>query len=928
MEPHVTASRPSYRDLVEHSFGLICTHDLRGTIRWVSPAVETLLGYPPSAMVGRSLGDFLARPDVLASYLESIAERRQHRGCIDALTRDGELRFLKFHNVIVEPAEGDPYVLGHAQDVTELILAERELQATRSRISEDAERFFQGSVDLLCVASLEGYFTRLNPQWEIVLGHPTEELLARPLLDFVHPANVEETARELAKLGEGVRTVRFENRCCRADGSYVWLQWSATTYGDEGVVYASARDVSRLKLREEELTRARLEADGANKAKGEFLANVSHEIRTPINGIIGMTELALDTPLTDQQREYLHMVQSSALALLDVINGVLDFSKIEAGKLQIEAIDFTLRDTLTGALKPLALVAEKKGIELLYDEGRDVPERLRGDPGRLRQVLVNLVGNAVKFTESGEVDLTTTKVRDLDDGLELRFEVRDTGTGIPAAELEHVFEAFSQADGSTGRRFGGTGLGLSIASGIVETMGGRIEVESEEGAGSTFAFHLPFGYGQEVLRPPGLPARELRGRRVLVVDDNATNRRIMRGFLGRMELEVADVPSGVEALEHLDRALRAEEPFEMVVLDIQMPNLDGFEVAGRIRADERFADLVLVAVTAVGRPGDGALCEQLGISSYLLKPLTPTELRDAIHLTLGQDDDGPRPQQLVTRHSLREAWQSLRVLLAEDNRVNQKLAVHILESLGHEVTVADNGREALDLLESAEFDLILMDIQMPEMGGIEATRLIREREERSGRHVPIVALTAHAREGDRERFLEAGMDEYISKPIGQEQLREVVGSLGALAARGRRPRPSHGEGTADSSAGASTQRAPDSGSGSPLPFDRDALMERVDFDPELLRTLVGVFKADSPLRLGEIEEALLAEDTGALATTAHTMKGALSVFGAEPARSLAEQLEDLGRQGRLDDVRELYARLGDAIVLAQHGLDRLLEELE
>ena len=918
-------SEPNYRDLVEHGFGLICVHDGDGVLEWVSPAIAALLDYAPSEMVGHNLADFAAEPERIGRYLAELLERREFQGRVEALTRDGKKRVLRFHNVLIEPEDGSgPVVIGHAQDVTELVQAEEALrfQTERERaVAEATDRFFDVSGSLICYVDLNLELTRVNPAFVRTLGLDEARLVGRPITELIHPDDVGSSISALTSAAKGESPTRFDNRMRCADGSTCWLQWECIPYSERGFLYAAARDVTELKQREAELSQAKLVADRANKAKGEFLANVSHEIRTPMNGIIGMTELALDTDLTQQQREYLEMVQGSALALLDVINSVLDFSKIEAGKLQMERIDFTLRDTITGALKPLAITANQKEVELLYDESVGIPERLRGDPGRLRQVLVNLVGNAVKFTEEGEISVSMRKLRDLKDGVELVFEVSDTGIGIPADKLDHIFESFSQADGSTSRRFGGTGLGLSIASGIVESMGGAIEVESEEGAGSTFRFSARFELSHEPARAPNLPTSQIRGLRVLVVDDNSTNRRILEGFLERMQMVSTAVTSGEEALAALEEAHNSGQPFDMAILDVLMPAMDGFELAERIREDDRFDELVLITLTSAGRPGDGALCEQLRIGSYLLKPITPTELRDAIRLTVARGGEGSGDTSVVTRHSLREAWASLRVLLAEDNEVNQRLAAAILDRLGHEVHVVSNGLQALEALDGGRFDLVLMDIQMPQMGGIEATEEIRRREAKEGGHVPIVAMTAHAMSGDRERFLAAGMDEYISKPISQERLREVVRNLG----RSEADEPEAAKPSAEASV--EELEPPSGGNGRGTVFNRAELMERVESDLGLLTTLVGVFKADRPNLLGAIEEAMAAGDAEALAAAAHTIKGALSVFGAEPARAVAERLEHSSRAGEVETAPDLYAELREAVRITEEGLEALLAEL-
>jgi len=783
--------------------------------------------------------------------------------------------------------------------------------------SHELDRFFSVGLDLLCIRGTDGYFKRVNPAFTEVLGHSRADLLQRPISDFMHPDDVAPTETLLLNLRPGGERASFQDRWLCADGSERTLSWSAVRSQGGDRFYAIARDITAEKRTEARLRRAMMLAEEANTAKSEFLANMSHEIRTPMNGIIGMTELTLDTVLTDQQREYLQMVQASAGSLLDVINSILDFSKIEAGKMELEQIDFTLWETVTGALKPLALSGRHKGIELLYDEGPNVPERLRGDPGRLRQALTNLVGNAVKFTEEGTVRLTVHRAESTDTEIRLRFTVTDTGIGIPPDKLEHIFGSFNQVDGSMSRRFGGTGLGLAITSGIVSMMGGRITVESQERAGSTFSFEADFTEAAQRTHTAVPAGRSLAGLRVIAVDDHEANRTIIVEFAHRMGMEVTAAASGLEALTALAEAHEAGRPIDLALLDCHMPEMGGFELAEEIRKDPRFGDVLMVAFTAAGQPGDGARCEELGIASYLLKPLAPAELRDALLLTMEKGAGAQERGELVTRHSLREARLSLNVLLAEDNRVNQRLAMHVLERFGHNVHLARTGVEAVEALETDHFDVVLMDIQMPEMDGIEATRRIREREARDGSYTPIVAMTAHAMVGDRERFLAAGMDDYVSKPISRDRLREVLRGVGRTKPPSPEGPSDHPPDTADSSADISVDDA----------FDRSVLLEQTDGDTELIRTLVEVFDDDRPKLLDDIEDALETNDAEALERAAHTIKGALGVFGAESARLQAEKLENSARAGSVEAGRQQYPALKTSVLDLQVALRELVAEL-
>jgi len=755
--------------------------------RWlrVNQRLCDLLGYSREALQSVSVRELLDAEDSATevdAFREMVAGTLDHYVVEEKPYRryDGEVMWARSNMSVHRDADGQPqHVIVIIEDITErrALEAQRADGERRMALALDAGRMGTWELDLARDTSVR---TLRHDQ---IFGYPTlQEAWGRTqLLASVVPEDRERVDRAFEEAFE-TGTFRVECRISWPDGSLHWItkegRVERDVHGSPVKILAIVRDITDLKSGEAQLRMAKDAAEAANQAKSDFLANMSHEIRTPMNGVIGMTDLVLDTELTFEQREYLRIVKSSADALLTVINDILDFSRIEAGKFELDAMDFNPRDAIGDAAKTVMLKAHQKGLELIVDVDASVPQTLKGDPGRLRQILVNLLGNAIKFTPDGEVVVRVTTEAATAREVVLHVTIRDTGVGIPLDRQASIFEAFTQADGSTTRTYGGTGLGLTISSKLVHLMDGRLWVESETGRGSTFHFTARLALGDASADGAVVPDTvDLRGLPVLVVDDNATNRRLLEEILKGWHMVPTLAASAREGLDALRDAQDSGTPFELVLTDFQMPDVDGFALAQRIKTDPKIAGATVVMLTSAGQAGDAARCRELGISAYLHKPIRRSELRTSIMSALGAQSVARERSSESPGPSRDDAQHTGRLLLVEDNRVNQLVARRLLEKRGHTVVVASNGREALLVLDEAGaggFDCVLMDVQMPEMGGFECTSIIRRKEELTGRHLPIIAMTAHAMTGDEERCLAAGMDGYLSKPVQPDELFELV----------------------------------------------------------------------------------------------------------------------------------------------------------
>ncbi len=831
-------------------------------------------------------------------------------------------------------------VVEASRDITDRVAAQEALRKSEAEHRTLVENLPIGLYRN--TADISGRFLMANPALASILGYEhVEDLLQASVSDhYAAPEEREAFARELAQAGS---VVGKEMCLLRRDGTPVWVEITAHAEMDESgqVLWfdGSLEDITERKEVEEQLARTAkelqamnqqlgsaigranqlaLEAQSANVAKSQFLANMSHEIRTPLNGIIGMTELLLDTNLTSAQRDHMETVRSSGDALLAIINDILDFSKIEAGRLELEQIEFDLRNTVEGVGDLLAPKAQEKGLEFIILVSHDVPHRVKGDPNRLRQILMNLVGNAIKFTQEGEVVIRVNNAEPDDmapgDAVRVRFEVADTGIGIPGQYVPSLFNAFSQADASTTRQFGGTGLGLAISKQLVAAMKGEINLETELQKGSRFWFTVELVVARTLPTEDAEPLlAHIRGLRVLVVDDNAINRRVFREYLMGFGCHIAEAADGPQALTLL-RAASPEEPFQLALIDFCMSDMDGAMLGRIIKNDPALSSLRLVLVTSAPRRGDAEEMLDIGFEAYLTKPVKQAQLLDMIRRVVsGKPRDKKPRSEFVTAHTLREASR-LRILLVEDNVVNQKVATQLLLKMGYLCDIAGNGREAVEATRHNAYDLILMDCQMPEMDGFEATQIVRQQEGQQ-RHTPIVAMTALAMTGDEKRCIEAGMDGYLSKPVSLDALKRIMERFVPRKEVESIPEAHFAANGAPRDATTLVRAA----------INAQRLLDVTEGDKELVRELVSTFVLDARTRIETLHSAI---ETGAredLFRIAHTIKGASGSIGAIAMQECAATLEQLGRGNDLTGAEEALGRLTEAFVQTEHELSALLE---
>ncbi len=759
--------------ILEASLDAFVEIDAAGRITGWNSQAERIFGWTHAEVARQSF--HILVPERFRADYDNAIEEFHNRGQSTKLNQRIETKGLHRtgHEFPIQlfasamPSQNGHRFFGFVRDITERKQAAEELLRSEQRNLEILDHL----EDAYSEVDLRGNYTFVNDAYCRLFNRTREQVVGHTYKDFFdreHSASLREAYKEVYRTGQPLRGFEHEFQTRRFNELSIWLKRDAD--GQPIGFASSIRDCTQRKLHERELAEAKQAAEAANKAKSAFLANMSHEIRTPMNGILGMTELALSTDLTPEQNEFLSLVKSSAEALLVILNDILDYSKIEADKMMLDPVAFNLSEMVGDAMKSMAVTAHKKGLELAVDIGPEVPQELVGDSSRLRQVLLNLVGNSIKFSKSGEIELRVDVQEAQKQEAVLMFSVRDTGIGIAPETLSKLFEPFEQADSSTTRHYGGTGLGLAISKRIVQLMGGTIWVESAPGAGATFYFTVRLGVAVVGRSQPVLA--DLQGLPVLIIDDNATNRRILHEMAKHWGMLPEDADSGAGGLNKLQAAAESGNPYGLVLLDEQMPGMGGLEVIERIRLSRALQGATILMLTSSDQTSSAARCRELGVDTYLIKPVKPAELLGMIRRAVGAWK--PKAAHHTVLASSAGHGRSLSILVAEDNLVNQKVTVAMLERMGHRPIVAGDGSEAIAKWNEGQVDLILMDVQMPTMDGFDATRRIRSQEHAAGKHTPIVAMTAHAMRGDRERCLDAGMDDYVSKPVSRTALEQAL----------------------------------------------------------------------------------------------------------------------------------------------------------
>ncbi|WP_196214026.1 PAS domain S-box protein [Methanolobus vulcani] len=784
-----------------------------------------------------------------------------------------------------------------------------ERKEAEERIKRSEERFrslFEHSNDAIIIHDLNGQIINMNCKTREILGYDEEQLKYRSITDLVLPEDRDNFIQKLGRIvSEG--TARSESRLVGSDGRTIHMDISGSLIlTKDKLIQAVARDITDRVQAEKAVLEAKIEAEAASRTKSEFLANMSHEIRTPMNGVIGMTNLLLDTELDEEQRHYVETVQRSGEALLELINDILDLSKIEAGKLEIEELDINLNTVLEDVAHLLSVRAQENGLELICIADPEVPTDIIADPVRLKQILINLGGNAIKFTHKGEVAIRVTLEKETESHATLHFSVKDTGIGIPESKIAILFDKFSQVDASTTRKYGGTGLGLAISRQLVDMMNGQIDVNSQEGLGSEFWFSITFEkHPGKGIKNKSYPMPD--GLRVLVIDDNATNREILVKLLRSWNANVEEAEDGPTALSAFYKASDKGEPFQMALVDMQMPGMDGESLARVIKSDNNLKDISLIMLSSIGRAPADWSGPQSNFAAYLNKPVIASELHNKMTEVFNKEENMNKTKVSTKNpETYNLSGINAKILLVEDNIINQNVAQSMLHKLGLEADVAENGREAIEALEKEKYDLVLMDVQMPEMDGLEATRLIRDRTSSVLDHeVPIIAMTAHAMKGDREQCIEAGMSDYLSKPIKIQPLVETLGNWLTNI-------------TEDMPADASHEVTID-----PQIFDRQLLMENVMEDIDLARKIVGIFLKNAPSQIENLKRAIEDENADLIRSCAHSVKGASASVGGMTLSRLAAEIEMAGKLEEIDGLQEKIPEMDRKYELLVEELDKM-----